>query len=226
MSSSNSDNSDNICWICYENDINTVQTCSCNKKVHLHCLARWQMKSYGTYEEYMCRLCKSYLPSWKKTVCSYDIINYNKNNELNYKKFYYKITYNKQILYLQACKYWDVLKIQIFDNFNINITMNPEIVFYTLDPFDNSLIKYNGEHYYKVVYFCSKIAFYKNKTIKEINNLLENNTIYIETCIDLNDNITCNDSINSDEINLPIINNHNISINRRNKCRENCCLLS
>jgi hypothetical protein len=56
------------CWICFEDDSTTRSVCSCKTKVHLDCLARWQVRRAGTQEERWCRLCQWRLPPWEETL--------------------------------------------------------------------------------------------------------------------------------------------------------------
>lgn len=68
------DNSDlhdsDACWICFTDD-NTdvlVKPCSCPRRVHASCLARWQLQCAGRQEESRCRFCSAALPDWRSNI--------------------------------------------------------------------------------------------------------------------------------------------------------------
>lgn len=42
-----------------------LSPCKCPRKVHQHCLARWQLQSAGRKEERQCRFCRAELPDWR-----------------------------------------------------------------------------------------------------------------------------------------------------------------
>lgn len=60
-----------ICWICLDGDSPEKPLelpCRCPRKVHLACLARWQLQSAGRNEEDRCRFCQAQLPDWKTSL--------------------------------------------------------------------------------------------------------------------------------------------------------------
>eukprot|EP00882_Tetradesmus_deserticola_P003050 GHRQ01003238.1.p1 GENE.GHRQ01003238.1~~GHRQ01003238.1.p1 ORF type:complete len:189 (+),score=33.77 GHRQ01003238.1:135-701(+) len=60
------------CWICLcgQDAGELASVCSCPRRVHEKCLARWQLHSAGRREEKMCRFCGSALQDWKPHMSS------------------------------------------------------------------------------------------------------------------------------------------------------------
>ncbi|KAF6253886.1 hypothetical protein COO60DRAFT_373109 [Scenedesmus sp. NREL 46B-D3] len=60
------------CWICLcgEDAGELASVCSCPRRVHEKCLARWQLHSAGRSEEKTCRFCGSVLQDWKPHMSS------------------------------------------------------------------------------------------------------------------------------------------------------------
>ena len=45
------------CWICLSEEGELSSPCRCPRKVHMECLARWQLQQAGRSEEQTCRFC-------------------------------------------------------------------------------------------------------------------------------------------------------------------------
>jgi len=55
-----------VCWICLDDDqAELFSPCTCPRKAHAKCLARWQLQQAGRPEETHCRFCASQLADWK-----------------------------------------------------------------------------------------------------------------------------------------------------------------
>ncbi|KAK3260614.1 hypothetical protein CYMTET_30436 [Cymbomonas tetramitiformis] len=61
-----------VCWICHSNQGPLNRTCPCNLHVHPECLARWQLRCAGNWQEQHCRFCKRRLPDWRNLVPAVD----------------------------------------------------------------------------------------------------------------------------------------------------------
>lgn len=62
------DDDDACCWICLGGEGPLASPCSCPRRVHLECLARWQLHKAGTEEERKCRFCARRYPDWREQV--------------------------------------------------------------------------------------------------------------------------------------------------------------
>lgn len=65
-----------VCWICFEAEKRgepLVAPCSCPRRVHRRCLARWQLQSAGRTEETRCRFCNNVLPDWRESITPPDV---------------------------------------------------------------------------------------------------------------------------------------------------------
>eukprot|EP00898_Chlorokybus_atmophyticus_P004296 jgi/Chlat1/4868/Chrsp31S04878 len=83
----NDGNEEEFCWICMLGDnawadeaagercgplVSNV--CGCiSSRVHLRCLAKWQLSRLGTKEETHCRVCRQELPEWRDTLLPRDM---------------------------------------------------------------------------------------------------------------------------------------------------------
>jgi len=56
------------CWLCLEQDSSLERPCNCPRYSHPVCLARWQVRCAGEFEETRCRFCKCSLPDWRKVL--------------------------------------------------------------------------------------------------------------------------------------------------------------
>lgn len=65
---------ENDCWICMSCKSNEapVKVCKCpsDKFVHKSCIAKWQLQSMGSMEEFKCRFCFATLPCWKESFAT------------------------------------------------------------------------------------------------------------------------------------------------------------
>ncbi|PNH05678.1 hypothetical protein TSOC_008028 [Tetrabaena socialis] len=62
---------DDVCWICLDDTKDRdplFSPCSCPRRVHPRCLARWQLQQAGRLEETNCRFCHCDLADWKVSL--------------------------------------------------------------------------------------------------------------------------------------------------------------
>lgn len=67
----NSENDEDVCWICLgesEAGDQLWRPCSCPRLVHAKCMARWQLQCSGKSEEVTCKFCNDELPNWRHTL--------------------------------------------------------------------------------------------------------------------------------------------------------------
>eukprot|EP00882_Tetradesmus_deserticola_P002712 GHRQ01002883.1.p1 GENE.GHRQ01002883.1~~GHRQ01002883.1.p1 ORF type:complete len:151 (+),score=36.33 GHRQ01002883.1:170-622(+) len=62
---------DDSCWICMAGaspEQPLESPCACPRRVHLRCLARWQLQQAGRREETHCRFCHASYGDWRQSL--------------------------------------------------------------------------------------------------------------------------------------------------------------
>uniref|UniRef100_A0A383VT68 RING-CH-type domain-containing protein n=1 Tax=Tetradesmus obliquus TaxID=3088 RepID=A0A383VT68_TETOB len=95
--SSDCDSEDfDVCFICLDGPRQQeplVSPCSCPRKVHAACLAKWQLNCAGKDEETRCRFCHSVLPDWRPALTPQQLKPAASVMSVRYRGVTYRITY-------------------------------------------------------------------------------------------------------------------------------------
>lgn len=87
---------DDICFICLDGPREKeplVHPCSCPRRVHAACLAKWQLTSAGRDEETRCRFCHAVLPDWRPALTPTQLKPTASVMSVRYRGVTYRITY-------------------------------------------------------------------------------------------------------------------------------------
>lgn len=90
------DDYDDICFICLDGPREKeplVHPCSCPRRVHAACLAKWQLTSAGRDEETRCRFCHAVLPDWRPALTPTQLKPTASVMSVRYRGVTYRITY-------------------------------------------------------------------------------------------------------------------------------------
>ncbi|KAF8073095.1 hypothetical protein HT031_000756 [Scenedesmus sp. PABB004] len=87
---------EDVCFICLDGPRPAealVHPCSCPRKVHAACLAKWQLNCAGKDEETRCRFCHAVLPDWRPALTPQQLKPAASVMSVRYRGVTYRITY-------------------------------------------------------------------------------------------------------------------------------------